>query len=127
MTRARFTGQCLTLEQYRQLEADGKIDRPLTDAPLGTTSAPRRSADATNSAAVTETEAAIPWQLDPDLPRLADHDQARNAAIAARFARSAARRAEGHENRNRALERLERNTANKTGDDRANLERTEPT
>lgn len=42
-----------TLQEYRQLEADGKITRPLTDDPIGVSTKARRQRDAANSAAVT--------------------------------------------------------------------------
>jgi hypothetical protein len=45
--------RCITLEQYRQLEEAGKITRPLSDGPVGWTTAARRDNDAAASAAHT--------------------------------------------------------------------------
>lgn len=67
MTAFRFTGQCLTLEQYRQMEADGLINRPITDGPIGSDPT-RRDADATASALHTEPDTPIPTHLY-DRPR----------------------------------------------------------
>lgn len=43
----------VTLEEYRQLEAAGKLTRPLTDPPIGATTAAHRNQDARNSEHVT--------------------------------------------------------------------------
>lgn len=45
----------LTLDDYRRLEAEGKITRPLTDSPIGQSTAGRRNVEALNSQAVTRT------------------------------------------------------------------------
>lgn len=43
----------LTLQEYRALEAAGRIQRPLTDDPIGRASTDRRNRDARNSEIVT--------------------------------------------------------------------------
>jgi hypothetical protein len=45
--------RCLTLAEYRKLEADGKITRPLSDKPIGAYTTARRENDAAASAAHT--------------------------------------------------------------------------
>jgi hypothetical protein len=48
--------RCMTLEQYRQLEAEGKITRPLSDKPIGAYTTARRENDAAASAAHTHVD-----------------------------------------------------------------------
>jgi hypothetical protein len=45
--------RCITLAEYRKLEDAGKITRPLSDGPVGWTTAARRDNDAAASAAHT--------------------------------------------------------------------------
>lgn len=63
MTRARFTGHNITLEQYRQLETEGRITRPITDNDIGVNTASQRAATANISAAFTEPDTPIPGRL----------------------------------------------------------------
>ena len=44
----------ITLEQYREIDAAGQITRPVTDPPIGATTAGRRHADAVASEVVTD-------------------------------------------------------------------------
>lgn len=54
MAVPRHTYEALTLDDYRALEAAGKLTRPITDWPIGATTAPKRHADAIASELVTE-------------------------------------------------------------------------
>ena len=49
----RVYNAALTLDEYRALEAAGKIRRPITDRAIGATTATRRTADAIASSLVT--------------------------------------------------------------------------
>jgi hypothetical protein len=48
--------RCITLAEYRKLEEAGKITRPLSDGPVGWTTAARRDNDAAASAAHTHND-----------------------------------------------------------------------
>ena len=54
MAVPRHAYEALTFEQYAALDAAGKITRPLTDPPIGATTAARRVADAIASEVVTD-------------------------------------------------------------------------
>lgn len=45
----------MTLEQHRALDAAGRLRRPITDTPIGETTAGRRAVDANSSAAIPTT------------------------------------------------------------------------
>lgn len=56
-------GTPITKTEYDALDEAGLITRPLTDAPLGGTTANKRDADAHASAAWTEPDSAVPSRM----------------------------------------------------------------